>query len=81
MLSRASSLVYGRFADLAKRGDQIIEGVRVLDEQHADAILDQPAPAIEAGDRRLDPSRNSGLIFKRAPNVDDVSWLMPAPSR
>ena len=72
MLSRASSLVYGRFADLTKRGDQPIEGVRVLVEQHADAMLDQLAPAIEASDRRLDPSRNSGLIFKREPNVEDV---------
>jgi hypothetical protein len=36
MLSRPSSLVYGRLsvaaADVAKRGDQIIEGVRVLVE-------------------------------------------------
>jgi hypothetical protein len=39
-------------ADVAKRGDQIIEGVRVLVEQHLAAILGQLAPVIEAGDRR-----------------------------
>jgi hypothetical protein len=72
MLSWASSLVYGRFADIAKLGDQTIEGVRVLHEQHVDAVLDQPAPAIEAGDCRPDPSRNSGLVFKRDPNVEDI---------
>jgi hypothetical protein len=74
MLSRASSLVYGRLslaaADLAKRGDQIIEGVRVLHE-HLAAILGQPAPAIEAGDRRFDSSRKPPLVFKREPNVDE----------
>jgi hypothetical protein len=81
MLSRASSLVYGRLslaaADLAKRGDQIIEGVRVLHEQHLAAILGQPAPAIEAGDRRFDSSRKPPLVFKREPNVDDPvdTWL------
>ena len=81
MLSRASSLVYGRLslasADLAKRGDQIIEGVRVLHEQHLAAILGQPATAIEAGDRRFDSSCKPPLVFKREPNVDDPvdTWL------
>jgi hypothetical protein len=40
---RPRGLVYGRLslaaADVAKRGDQIIEGIRVLVEQHLAAIL------------------------------------------
>jgi hypothetical protein len=76
MLSRASSLVYGRLSlaavDLAKRGDQIIEGVRVLAEQYLAAILGQLAHAIEPDDRRLDPARNCGLVFKRDPNVEEM---------
>jgi hypothetical protein len=49
MLSRASSLVYGRLnwaaAELTKGGDQAIEGVRVPFNQHLAAILSQLVPS------------------------------------
>jgi hypothetical protein len=66
-LPRASSLVYGRLSlaavDLAKRGDQIIEGFRVLVEQYLAAILGSiPAQAGTSLGR-------IGMTFRSAPSV------------
>jgi hypothetical protein len=47
-----------------------LEGFRVLHKQHLATILRRLPIATETGDRRLNPSRNSGLVFKRDPNVE-----------
>src|SRR5262249_37784718 len=57
--------------DLAKPFDQFLKDGRVLHKQHLDADLGPLAIAAETFDRRLDASRNRGLVLKFGPDAED----------